>query len=795
MNPLGSSGLSNYHVASHSLSISKYGFAMDPQDLKFPEIIMNRPADERRLSLKSFDASEIGHQILDLIRGFWSQPGFPTARMLVHVEEQNVKAVIDGFSQRPFYPHQSNMGRMSRPIAEISPLSRIHRSVSPIYGENGIENDSSNNNNTITNTNVATNRDPGPISPPIGPSSSVLSTLNLVDSQQVANNIPVTPSAQSAGTIRQNRPSVKLVSPSMSNDFAFVTLSPPAITSATKPKSPSIMPQALGKKQTPITAQTTTISSSSSKGKKKSSTSGSSSNGLPVVAENRQSGHDKPLDNTNSLFSMFIHKSKSNKSRVPKQQQPQTQPDSEIFKNWIPRDKQSIYDLVLELCEKMQNIFRDEERIVKISAPCLVLGDIHGNLIDLRTYEHTLWPKAPLCCTHNYLFLGDYVDRGEYSVECILYLFAMKSISPKRFFLLRGNHEVAAIQRQYTFPQECEHKFGVQLGRQIWREFNKVFDMMPLAAIVDDNIFCAHGGIPKSVGEIGRLSDEIPCPLDNPEFQCPSAWEILWNDPITDQELVGMIEMDNATINQTQTTQQEESPNGNDITTTTVTTTAISTNEPAQSNLSQAQKRAADERAQRGVNEADQILAREAPEAISMYIRPDDSTTSQDLQQQQVPRSSGSSQKTLKNNQQQSATQSSNEMMISSNNTLASSNSPSDPDGSSMTLRRIPSDTSSVASTSPQQIMSDGFIANIKRGTAYLFSDQAIDKFLKTNRLSHVIRAHEVIPSGFTFHGDGRVITIFSSSKYCGLENQAACALVDQQLIRILRLETGSDLD
>lgn len=741
-NVVDSSVQPNYHVATHSLAISKHGFALDPQDLKFPEIIMNRPADERRLSLRSFDSSEIGHQILDLIRGFWSQAGFPTAKMVIHIEEQNVKAVIESFYQRPFYPHRTNMGRMSRPPSEMSPISRIHRSISPIYGEINNGNNDSNNNSSDNNTTSS------PTS-----AASILSNLTQA-SQQLANN-PTTPSAQSATSTKPNRPSAKSVSPSMSNDFAFVSLSPPpVISSATKPKSPSIMPQAIGKKTNQANVS----------GKKQ--------------ATNNKSGHDKALDNSNSLFSMFIHKSKSNKSRVPKNKPP-PQADTDLFKNWIPRDKQTIYDLILELCDKMQDIFRNEERIIRISAPCLVLGDIHGNLIDLRTYEHTLWPKAPLCCTHNYLFLGDYVDRGEYSVECILYLFAMKSIAPNRFFMLRGNHEVAAIQRQYTFPQECEHKFGVQLGRQIWREFNKVFDMMPLAAIVDDNIFCAHGGIPKSIGEIGRLSDEIPCPLDNPEFQCPAAWEILWNDPITDQELVGMIEMDNATINQTQSTQQEETPNGNDLTTTTITTTAITTTEPAQANLTQVQKQLADQRAQRGVNEADQILAREAPEAISMYIRPDDAIPAQNQRGQTV--------KTV-------ATKRSNQSSANSN-TLSEQTSQSDPDGTGTTLRRVPSDTSSIASTSPQQIMSDGFIANIKRGTAYLFSDQAIDKFLRTNRLTHVIRAHEVIPSGFTFHGEGRVITIFSSSKYCGLENQAACALVDQQLIRILRLETGVELD
>ncbi len=84
-----------------------------------------------------------------------------------------------------------------------------------------------------------------------------------------------------------------------------------------------------------------------------------------------------------------------------------------------------------------------------------------------------------------------------------------------------------------------------------------------------------------------------------------------------------------------------------------------------------------------------------------------------------------------------------------------------------------------------------GFLPNTKRGTAYFFSDEAVHTFLKANQLSHIIRAHEMIPPGYQFHMNGKVITIFSCSKYGNANNESACALVDQQKIRIIQLDTG----
>ena len=83
-----------------------------------------------------------------------------------------------------------------------------------------------------------------------------------------------------------------------------------------------------------------------------------------------------------------------------------------------------------------------------------------------------------------------------------------------------------------------------------------------------------------------------------------------------------------------------------------------------------------------------------------------------------------------------------------------------------------------------------GFVPNAKRGTAYYWADDATQAFLVANGFSHVIRGHEVQMNGYALHSGGRVITIFSTSRYCGMLNEAAVALVAHNKIRIIKVDT-----
>ena len=135
----------------------------------------------------------------------------------------------------------------------------------------------------------------------------------------------------------------------------------------------------------------------------------------------------------------------------------------------------------------------------------------------------------------NYLFLGDYVDRGKQSIETITLLFAYKVKFPDNFFLLRGNHECASINRIYGFYDECKRRFSVRL----WKIFTDCFNCLPVAAVIDDKILCMHGGLSPEMLSLNQVGD-IERPIDVPDqgLLC----DLLWADP--DRDIRGWGEND-----------------------------------------------------------------------------------------------------------------------------------------------------------------------------------------------------------------------------------------------------------
>lgn len=182
---------------------------------------------------------------------------------------------------------------------------------------------------------------------------------------------------------------------------------------------------------------------------------------------------------------------------------------------------------VKELCEKAKEILFEESNVQYIEAPVTVCGDIHGQFDDLME----LFKIGKFVPETNYLFMGDFVDRGFNSVETFLLLLAYKVRYPERITLIRGNHESRQITQVYGFYDECLRKYG---SVNVWRYCTEVFDYISLAALIEGKIFCVHGGLSpqiNSIDEIRNIDRKQEVPHDG--IMC----DLLWSDP--DSEVVG----------------------------------------------------------------------------------------------------------------------------------------------------------------------------------------------------------------------------------------------------------------
>ena len=175
---------------------------------------------------------------------------------------------------------------------------------------------------------------------------------------------------------------------------------------------------------------------------------------------------------------------------------------------------------ITQICHKARSIFLSQPSLLELSPPVKIVGDVHGQYGDLlRLFTKCGFPPAS-----NFLFLGDYVDRGKQSLETILLLLCYKIKYPENFFLLRGNHECANVTRVYGFYDECKRRCNVK----IWKVFIDTFNTLPLAAIVAGKIFCVHGGLSPVLNSMDEIR-HVSRPTDVPDFGLIN--DLLWSDP------------------------------------------------------------------------------------------------------------------------------------------------------------------------------------------------------------------------------------------------------------------------
>jgi len=191
---------------------------------------------------------------------------------------------------------------------------------------------------------------------------------------------------------------------------------------------------------------------------------------------------------------------------------------------WISKVKECSYlpeNDLKKLCDLVKAILLEESNVQPVNSPVTICGDIHGQFYDLLELFRTGGEMPDT----NYIFMGDFVDRGYHSLETFTYFLLLKARYPERITLLRGNHESRQITQVYGFYDEVQQKYG---NPNAWKYCCSVFDYLTLAAVVDGRIICVHGGLSPDI----RTVDQIRTIVRNQEIPHEGAFcDLMWSDP------------------------------------------------------------------------------------------------------------------------------------------------------------------------------------------------------------------------------------------------------------------------
>ena len=174
-----------------------------------------------------------------------------------------------------------------------------------------------------------------------------------------------------------------------------------------------------------------------------------------------------------------------------------------------------------KLCSAAAELFMAEPMLLQLNCETVIIGDLHGHILDL----FRMIGKLGIPPARNYLFLGDLVDRGEFSTETTVLILTLKVLWPKNVFVIRGNHEFREMARQCGFTVELRSLYRTQDAEDY---IMNAFSWIPIGAMIGKKVLCVHGGIGPNVTRLYQLED-IERPLN--DWNNVIVAELLWSDP------------------------------------------------------------------------------------------------------------------------------------------------------------------------------------------------------------------------------------------------------------------------
>eukprot|EP01103_Thecamoeba_quadrilineata_P006077 TRINITY_DN15806_c0_g1_i1.p1 TRINITY_DN15806_c0_g1~~TRINITY_DN15806_c0_g1_i1.p1 ORF type:complete len:929 (-),score=190.34 TRINITY_DN15806_c0_g1_i1:40-2826(-) len=208
-------------------------------------------------------------------------------------------------------------------------------------------------------------------------------------------------------------------------------------------------------------------------------------------------------------------------------------PNLPCLRDHFLREGRLDFELGKDLIAKVMKLLASEPNVLHLRAPCVVIGDLHGQFYDMMQMLDLLKKKSREPPHTTFVFLGDYVDRGCFSTEVLFYLYAMKIAYPKRVFLLRGNHESKVLSSFFNFKKECEYKYN----QVLFDLFTESFNYMPLAAILKSkyygNYLAVHGGLSPAVNTISDIESINRFREIDPNGP---LCDLMWSDPAPEED-------------------------------------------------------------------------------------------------------------------------------------------------------------------------------------------------------------------------------------------------------------------